>query len=207
MNAPKPEPKDDWVAAWQPMVDAVGRQFDSSAPEFVADPIERSALRRWLEPLEFDCALHYDADVARAHGHAELLVPCAALPTFAMAPMWRPGETLFDSAEPNAQPLRSAVTGVRTDIEPPTTGYFATTYDVEYLRPALVGDRLLRRGARLVACRPRETKVGRGAFLTWESEIVNQRMEVVARLQTTFYRYNPHPPKRPNKHATGEAAR
>ena len=55
-----------------------------------------------------------------------------------------------------------------------------------------VGDRLLRRGARLVACLPKETKVGRGAFLTWESEIVNQRLEVVVRLQTTYFRYNPH---------------
>ena len=51
---------------------------------------------------------------------------------------------------------------------------------------------MLRRGARLAACEPKETKIGRGAFLTWESEIVNPRLEVVARLRTTFYRYNPH---------------
>jgi hypothetical protein len=42
----------------------------------------------------------------------------------------------------------------------------------------VVGDRLLRRGARLAACEPKETM--RGAFLTWESEIVNPRLEVVA---------------------------
>lgn len=187
----------DWTAAWHPMIDAVGRQFDDSEPVFVADAVEASAIRRTLEPLEFDCALHYDREVAQAHGYADIVVPTSALPTFAFAPMWRPGETLFTSAERNAQPASSAVTGVRTAIEPPTTGYFATTYDVEYLRPAVVGDRLLRRGARLVACRPKETKIGRGAFLTWESEIVNQRMEVVARLQTTFYRYNPHPKATP----------
>lgn len=181
----------DWKAAWQPMMDAVGRDFDEQPVTFVADRIEASAVRRWLEPLEFDCALHYDRDAAREHGYDDIVVPTSALPTFAFAPMWRPGGQLFTSDERDAQPAATAVTGIVTGLEPPTTGYFATTYDVEYLRPALVGDRLARRGAKLLACQPKETRVGRGAFLTWESEIVNERLEVVARLQTTFFRYNP----------------
>lgn len=184
---------DDWKAAWQPMIDAVGRDFDDKSPVFVADQIERGAIRRWLEPLEFDCALHYDPEVARAHGYADVVVPTSALPTFVLAPMWQPGEVLFGSAERNAQPARSAVTGVKTGLEPPTTGYFATDIDIEYLRPAVAGDRLLKRGARLLACVPKETKVGCGAFITWGAEIINQRMEVVARMQSTLFRYNPHP--------------
>jgi acyl dehydratase len=183
---------EDWAAAWQPMVDAVGTQFDPGPHAFSADVIEASAVRRYLEPLEFDCPLHWDRAVARAQGHPDILVPTSAIPTFAMAPMWQPGEKLFDTADRNAAPAKTPISGVRTDLEPPTTGFFATNYDVEYLQPVYVGDRLLRRGAKLVACLPKETKVGRGAFLTWESEIVNQRFEVVARLQTTYLRYNPH---------------
>ncbi|NMV38084.1 MaoC family dehydratase [Ralstonia insidiosa] len=188
------DPTGDWRAAWQPMIDAVGRDFDDKPVAFVADPIERSAIRRWLEPLEFDCPLHYDADAARAYGYAGIVAPTSALPTFALAPMWQPGDVLFTSDERDAQPARSAVTGVLTGLEPPTSGYFATNVDIEYLRPAIVGDLLARRGARLVACEPKETKVGRGAFITWESDIINARMEVVARTRTTFFRYNP-PPK------------
>jgi len=184
---------DNWKAAWQPMIDAVGREFDDKPPVFVADPIERSAIRRWLEPLEFDCALHCDPEVAREHGHADVVVPTSALSTFALAPMWRPGETLFTSAERNAPPAASAVSGIQTGLEPPTTGYFATNIDYEYLRPAVAGDRLLKRGARLLACQPKETKVGRGAFITWGSELINQRQEVVVRMQATFFRYNPLP--------------
>lgn len=183
----------DWKTAWQPMVDAVGTEFDPGPHVFDADPIEAGAVRRWLEPLEFDAPLHRDREAARAAGHPDIVVPTAALPTFAMGPMWRPGQTLFDRADRNAQPARTPVTGVQTGLEPPTTGYFATDYDAEYLRPACVGDRLLRRGAKLLACVPKETRVGRGAFLTWESEIVNQRLEVVARLHTTYFRYDPHP--------------
>jgi acyl dehydratase len=183
---------EDWTAAWQPMVAAVGTQFDPGPHVFTADVIEAGAVRRYLEPLEFDCALHCDREAARAQGHPDIIVPTSAIPTFALPPMWRPGETLFDSADRNAQPAKTPISGVRTDLEPPTTGFFATNYDVEYLQAVVVGDRLLRRSAKLVACQPKETKVGRGAFLTWESEIVNHRLEVVARLQTTYFRYNPH---------------
>ena len=114
----------------------------STSPDIFADPIERSAVRRYLEPLEFDCALHYDPGFARLHGYEDAVVPVSALSTFAMGPMWCPGERIFLSQDRNAPPARSAVSGIVTGLEPPTTGYFAAEYDVEYLRPAVVGDRL-----------------------------------------------------------------
>lgn len=108
----------DWMAAWQPMIDGIGQDFAPGLDAADADPIERSTVRRYLEPLEFDCPLHYDADVARAYGYADIVLPCTALQTFSLAPAWRPGETIFDSAERNAQPTRSAGSGVRS---PPGT--------------------------------------------------------------------------------------
>jgi hypothetical protein len=182
---------DNWMAAWAPMIAAVGKDF-SPAVVAGADTIEAGAVRRYLEPLEFDCPLHTDAKVARAHGYDDIVLPCTALTSFALPPMRQPGDTLFDSAARDAQPRSSPVTGVRTGLEPPTTGFFATNYEVDYVRSAVVGDRLSRRGARLLACTPKETRVGRGAFVTWESEIINQRGETVARLRTSFFRYNPH---------------
>lgn len=188
---------DPWQAAWQPMIDAVGTQFDTGPIEFGADAVERGAIRRYLEPLEFDCPLHEDPDAARALGHADVVVPTSALASFALRPMRRPGQVLFPRAERDAQPDSDALRWITAPLEPPTLGYFATRFDAEYLRPAIVGDRLARHGAKLLACVPKQTQVGRGAFLTWESEILNQRHETVARLTTTFYRYNPHPGSRP----------
>jgi acyl dehydratase len=183
--------EDNWEKAWQPLIDAVGQDFSDSAAVEGADVIAAATVRRYLEPLEFDCPLHYDVQIARAHGYADILVPCTAIGTFSLRPMWRPGETIFTSAERNAQPASTTLTGIRTPQEPPTTGYFATDYEVEYLEPVVVGDRLSRKGARLLACVPKETSIGRGAFLTWESEIINQRQQTVARTRTSFYRYNP----------------
>ncbi|OYD60224.1 UNVERIFIED_ORG: MaoC dehydratase-like protein [Burkholderia sp. CF145] len=184
---------DSWKDDWRPMIAAIGRDFDDRPPVFVADRIEVSAVRRWLEPLEFDCALHYDPDVARMHGYKDIVVPTSALPTFALEPMWNPGDVLFVSDERDAQPSKSAVSGIRCELEPPTTGYFATDIDIEYLLPVTVGDRLLKRGALLVACEPKSTKVGCGAFITWQSELINERLDVVARTRTTVFRYNPDP--------------
>ena len=47
-----------------------------------------------------------------------------------------------------------------------------------------------RRGALLLSCMPKQTRVGRGAFICWQSEIIDQRRNVLARLRTTFFRYN-----------------
>jgi acyl dehydratase len=183
---------EDWKAAWQPLIDAVGQDFSGGLRTVGADEISAAAVRRYLEPLEFDCALHYDAEVARAHGYEDIIAPTTSIQTFSLPPMWQPGQTIFTSAERDAQPSNGALSGFKTPLEPPTTAYFATDYEVEYLCPVTVGDRLHRRGATLLACLPKETKVGRGAFLIWASEIRNQRDEVVARMRTTWLRYNPH---------------
>jgi acyl dehydratase len=85
------------------------------------------------------------------------------------------------------------MTGRRTALEPPTTGYFATDFAMDWLRPATVGERLCRRGAALLSCEPKETAVGRGAFITWGSEIANQEGEVLARMRLGTFRYVPRP--------------
>jgi len=187
----------DWMEAWRPMMQAVGQQFDDGERQWGADCVDESGIRRFLEALESDCPLHYDDDVARAHGYSGIIAPAASYMSFTLPAVWRPhGKPVFTSADPHAQPqIDSPVAGLNTDLAPPTSGYFAADLDIEYLQPVLVGDRLCRAGRRLISCEPKETRVGRGAFTTWETEIRNQREEVVALLRLTVYSYNPHPDK------------
>lgn len=182
----------DWKADWQPMVDAVGREFDEDAPLQWGERIDATAVARYLEPLELDCRLHSDPDVARAHGHDQLVVPDTALFTLSLPLLWRPGdEPIFQSDERDALPVTAGVGGRLCGLEPPTTGAFAVQWDTDFLKPALIGDRLCRRGLLLVACRPKETKVGRGAFITWQTDIINEGLEVLAHIRSTLYRYVP----------------
>ena len=183
----------DWEAAWLTVIDAVGTDFGEGEVIEGADAVDASALRRFLEPLELDCPLHHDERVAREHGYSGVVAPISSYFTFIAAPIWRPGDPpVFTSDERDAQPEGIAARRFLTGLEPPHAGYFAADMEVEPLRPVLLGDRLTRTGMKLVACQPKETSVGRGAFMTWEWEVRNQRGETVARFRNTMYVYGPH---------------
>lgn len=184
---------ESWETAWQPVIDAVGTDFGGGESIEGADAVEASTLRRYLEPLEFDCPLHHDERVAREHGYPGVIAPLGSLFTFVAPPIWRPGDPpVFTSDERDAQPQGLAVRRFVTGLEPPYTGYFAADFELELLLPVVLRDQLSRSGMTLVSCQPKETSVGRGAFMTWEWEVRNQRAEVVARMHNTMYLYNPH---------------
>lgn len=188
--------EEDWQAAWQPMIDAVGQDFSAGAVRKGADDVEMTGIRRFVEPLEFDCPLHYSEEVAKQYGYSGIVAPCSSTTSWTIPAMWTPGDTpIFTSADRDAQPRRSPVANAtgRSAPAPPTTGYFATDIEIEYLQPVVVGDQLTSSGRRLLSVIPKETSVGRGAFLIWESEVRNQRGELVARMRNGTYNYNPHP--------------
>lgn len=183
---------DDWKSTWQGVADVIGQDFGDGNTSWGPDVVEAGAVRRHLEPLEFDCALHYDRDVARQHGYDDIVAPYTSLLTFTLAPLWSPGQHLFTSAERDAQPHIAALRPNLPPQAPPITGYFAADIELDFLREVAVGERLGRRGNRLVDCKPKETRVGRGAFLTFESDVVSSKGDVVARTRSTIYCYLPH---------------
>lgn len=182
-----------WQDEWQPLVDAVGTDFGDDNMTFGADVVERGTIRRYIEPLEIDSPLHHDAEFARAHGYADVIAPYTAALPFSVPAMWRPGDPpLYSDPDPDAQPARSPINNQDMPLGPKTTGFFATDISIEFVRPLVVGERVGRRGQLLVSCSPKETSMGRGAFLTWQSEVVTDGGEVVAYVRTGTYAYNPY---------------
>jgi hypothetical protein len=182
----------DWEQEWQEVIAAAGQDFSDGRVHYGPDAVEASVIRRYLEPLEFDCALHYDAVVARQHGYPDIIAPYTATMQWAMPPMWSPGDPpLFSDHGRDAQPARSPINNEGFPLGPRTTGYFATDIELEFVRPVAVGERLGRRGQRLLSCVPKETAVGRGAFMTWESEIVDRDGEVLMFMRVGTYAYQP----------------
>ena len=183
---------DEWVAAWQPVVDLVGTDFADTVEIPGPDAVEAGTVRRFCEALEFDCPFHHDAESARARGYAHVVAPASSLVSFTIQPLWSPGEPpVFVDHAVHAQPARTPVAPRTTGREPASPAYFATGMDAEYLESVVVGDRLTRVGNRLVGCVPKRTRLGYGAFMTWESEMRNQRGQVVARFRNQHYRYQP----------------
>ena len=194
---------EDWTQDWQPTVECVGRDFSGGIASPAVDPIERASVRRYCEPLEFGCPLHYDAEVARAHGYRDILAPHSGISSTWIDPgLWRPGQgTRYPSVHPHADIPRDRGPSMPEPPMPPTTAGFATDIEIEYREPAVVGDRLTVEGRELVSCLPRETRVGRGAFMVWQRRVVNQRGELVALLRNGGYRYAAFDASRPSASA------
>ncbi|MDT5003635.1 MAG: hypothetical protein QOJ24_811 [Mycobacterium sp.] len=184
---------DDWKRAWDPMMAAIGTDLSNGRTIWGADAVERGAIRRYVEPLEIASALHHDPDVAGEYGFSDVISPYTAALSWTVPAMWRPGKpTLYEVASRDAQPARSPINNEDQGLAPHTTGFFATDIELDFLRPVVAGERLGRRGQKLLSCVVKQTSVGRGAFITTESEIVSDAGDVVARLRSGAYAYNPH---------------
>ncbi len=151
------------------------------------DEVTRSDIRRKIEVYCFDCPLHYDEDVARAHGYRTIIAPVAMTPLWAMPAYWSPGEpSIF------APGLREKNGTARVDVPTPFSKGFNSASEVEHFEPLYPGDRL--RGTwKLTEINPKRTRLGEGVFLTGETRLSKLTGELVAINRSTGYQYNPFP--------------
>jgi acyl dehydratase len=151
------------------------------------DEVTRNDIRRKLEVYCFDCPLHNDEEVAKAHGYRTIIAPAAMTPLWAMPAYWSPGEpSIFapDLPEKNGT--------IRVDVPTPFLKGFNSTSETELFEPLHPGDRL--RGTwKLIEISPKRTRVGDGVFLTAETRLWKQTGELVAIQRNTSYQYNPLP--------------
>lgn len=183
---------------WADLEAAIGQDFSGGEERTGADLVEWSGIRRFCEPLELDCPLHYDEGVAKSHGYRGVVLPVSAVnSTYTAPPVWKPGDlTRWDVKDAHATFRRDPAPNAPPLPMPPTTAGFATDIEIEYLEPVCAGDRLTVKGRKLVSVNVRETSVGFGAFMVFESRIYNQRGELVAVQRNGSYSYNPHPPEK-----------
>jgi hypothetical protein len=198
-------PRPDWHADWDPLMARIGqdlfhlpvhRAWGSGHGDIVwgADPVEYGTLRRYLEALEFDAPLHCDPESARAQGYADLVLPVTAVTAFSLPPVWRPGEpSVFVDENRNAQPTSEHSSGFgHFPAGPPGyPAHFGTDLEIAISRPAVIGDWIGRHGSRLISVIPKETSVGRGAFVQWEVEFVLKTMEPIGTFRPQIYIYAP----------------
>jgi len=165
----------------------VGREHEFAG----ADDVTRSDIRRKLEVFCFDCPLHYDDEVARAHGYRGVVAPVALTPLWAMPPYWSPGDPVL--YRPG---LREQAGGIRTDIPVTHQGGVNVATQWEYSAAPYPGD-ALHGNWRLVEIKPRETRLGEGVFLTVEATVVKRSGELVAKNRNTHFRFTPRKAESP----------
>jgi len=185
----------EWQEAWQPMIDAVGTDFGADYSVVAVDEIEKGAVRKFCEPTEMDCPIFHDEATAKAHGYKGIVAPFSGISqTWVAQAFWSPGDqSLYQTPSRNETPnlMGTRQQGALKPPLPPTSAAFATDIEIEYNQPAYVGDRLTQTGNRLLSVVPKETSVGQGAFMIYESYVRNQNGELIATIRRGLYQYNP----------------
>lgn len=182
--------RENWQREWDGLVDLVGKPSPEPV-RWAVDRVERGAIRRYLEPLEFDCPLHYDTAVAQKHGYADVVAPYTSVLSWGGQGHWKPGQQLYTSSDRNFSPPVAALP--RTGVPERATEVFATDLGIEFARPLAVGDRVGGAGQVLTGVALKETRVGRGAFIKYSSEILDENESVVANTHLGLFIYEPHP--------------
>ena len=151
------------------------------------DEVSINDIRRKLEVYCFDCPLHYDDRVARAHGYRGVVAPVALTPLWGMQAYWSPGQPV--AFIPGA---RENPGGMKVELPSKFPKGLNVGTQWEYFEPLYPGDRL---GGtwRLIEVKPRETRLGDGVFLTYETNVYKQSGELVAKNSNTSFSYFPHP--------------
>jgi len=150
------------------------------------DAVELGSIRRWLEPKEFDCALHTDRKAANDAGYRDVLAPSTMVFSYGLPSYWSPedGHARIDD-EPRQIPIP-----VIFDVPAPCTLSFASNIDMEFFEPMYIGDTITRT-SRLADISHKELRVGKGAFMTQEDTYTNQNDEKVAVVLLTIFRFVP----------------
>ncbi|SKB06161.1 N-terminal half of MaoC dehydratase [Aeromicrobium choanae] len=185
------------MRAWDPVVSRVGELIDEDRVTFGPDRVEPGAIRRYLEPIELDSAIHTDVEAARRHGWPGIVAPYTSVWSALLPAVWSPerGPLYPEGAGRDAQPAWSPIGDDVVPGAPATSAVFGADLSLEFDRPLLVGERAGAGPRRLVACTPKETRVGRGAFVRFERDVVVESGERVCRMSAEIYLYDPHPAK------------
>ena len=148
------------------------------------DPVEQGSIRRWLEPKEFACDIHTDAEAAKAAGYDDLVAPASMVFTYALDPYWKPGDA---PAQIDDEPTQIQIP-VIFDVPAPCDKSFATSIEVEFFEPLYPGD-VVTCTSKLVDLKHKELKVGKGAFMRQEDTYSKQTGEVVAVSYLDIFRF------------------
>jgi acyl dehydratase len=150
----------------------VGR---TSEPRFAEAPIAESAIRQYVAAIEDPNPLYWDPAVAREIAGGPVAPP-AMLVTFTTPPRWSP------AAEPPPQALLVAV-------PMPGDSMINISSEYEFFDRLRVGDRLEVVESVESVSEEKETRVGRGHFLTVVARFRRENGELVATQRNVMLRF------------------
>ena len=178
---------------WEDTAKYIGTDYSGGVIMVADERVDKVMISRYCEPAEISNLLYWDEEVARMAGYRSQVVPWAMVkevPTY--GGNWRPGQdTRFplDKEMDWQSQLANRQPGSGGPPQPPTNAGFFTDMTIEFFEPVCLGDRLTTMGRVLRHVTPRETRVGVGAFVGYDTSYFNQLGQLVARATQGGYRF------------------
>lgn len=165
----------------------VGKPLGDRGPVLAPDPVNQPMIRHWAAAFEDENPVYTDPEAAAASRFGAIVAPPFMLQTWTMAT-----PRITGIAERGGAPTEVGTTGVISLLD--DAGYVATLasnseFEIErYLR---LGDELRATTVLESVSNEKQTRIGRGYFVTWVTTYTDQTDDVVGRQRFRIFKFRP----------------
>jgi uncharacterized OB-fold protein/acyl dehydratase len=141
-------------------------------PNLSPDAVNVPMIRHWVEAMDDHNPVYVSDEAARAAGYDELIAPPTMLQAWIMRGLRASNEVEAARAAGTAQGAGPMDRTMQLLDEEGLTSVVATNCEQQYVRPLVVGDRVLVRSVIEAISDPKRTALGTGRFLTTRLDYV-----------------------------------
>jgi acyl dehydratase len=165
----------------------VGQPVSPSGPSVAPDPVNQPMIRHWAAAFADANPIYTDPDAAAATRHGVIVAPPLMLQTWTMAT-----PVIAGLRERGGAPTASEGPGpLKVLDEAGYTGTLATNSEFEIERYVRLGERLTSSTVIESISPEKDTRLGKGRFLTWVSTYTVEGGEVVGRQRFRILKFKP----------------
>ena len=153
----------------------IGRPAGGTGISIAPDPVNQPMIRHWAAAFEDDNPIYTDPDAAAASRFGEIVAPALMLQTWTM-----PTPIITGIAERGGQPTISTGESIMTVFERQGfTGTLAVGSEFEIARHLRLGEVISATNIIESISEEKQTRLGRGRFVTWRTTYTAANDEVV----------------------------
>jgi hypothetical protein len=165
----------------------VGQPVSSNGPAAAPDPVNQPMIRHWAAAFDDANPIYTDPDAAAASRHGGIVAPPLMLQTWTMAT-----PVIAGLRERGGAPTPTEGPGpLKVLDDAGYTGTLATNSEFEIERYLRLGDRVSSTTVIESISDEKDTRLGKGRFLTWVSTYIDEAGEVVGRQRFRILKFRP----------------
>lgn len=145
---------------------------EAGAPSLSWDPVNVPMIRHWVEAMGDENPVYLSDEAARAAGYDRLIAPPSMLQAWIMRGLKTSNEVEAARAKGTSQGEGLSDRMMKLLDDEGLTSVVATNCEQKYLRPLVVGDRVLVRSVIESISEPKRTALGTGRFVTTRQDYV-----------------------------------